>query len=258
MTASDIVHVAIAPPVALEANLINKVAALINKDPYETRLLLIGVIPKIVGHYQDMQTAETIAQRLREAGLVAIVCKDSELRKPSQNFRAHTMEFREGEVLFQDQGGHERRMLAGEIFLILKGKRQTQIETETSETKMKLSWGATLLTGGIPIWRRVTQKTSEGAVRTESFARLYEQKPSQSSVELVQHHMNYSFLGAKMTSSSLTNFDTVVTKLRETFPQSAFDDRLAKLPRKDLPLDRAQADLEINCRLLYLYHLATR
>jgi len=100
MAENNIVHVAIAPLDVLEANLIKKVATIINKDLYGTRLLLAGKIPKIIAHYQSIHTAESIARSLKELGIVAIVCKNSELRKTSQSFRAHTLEFREGEVLF--------------------------------------------------------------------------------------------------------------------------------------------------------------
>ena len=48
MARSEIVHVAISPPVKLEENLIKKVAAIIDKDLYETRLRLAGKIPSVV------------------------------------------------------------------------------------------------------------------------------------------------------------------------------------------------------------------
>src|SRR4030043_642948 len=100
MTLDEIVHVAIAPPDTLEESLIKKVASMVNKDLYETRLMLIGKIPKIIAHYTTMQMAEQSAQSLRALGLVAIVCTDSMLRKPSQCFRAHTLKFEQKEALF--------------------------------------------------------------------------------------------------------------------------------------------------------------
>jgi hypothetical protein len=256
MAAYDTVHVAIAPPATLEANLIESVAPIINKNPYETRLLLTGMIPRIIGRYPDMHAAESAAQRLREAGLVTIVLNDSELRKPSQVFRAQTLEFGDGEVLFRDPRGQARKMTAGDVFLILEGKRQTYVDTEVSQTKMKFSLGATILTGGIPVWRQVKEKISDRPVHIECFARLYDRKSSEQSIELVQHHMNYSFLGTKKATSSLANFDIVITLLRELFPQAIFDDRLTKLVRRDAPPEQLQHDLEINYKLLYLYHLA--
>ena len=258
MAGNEIVHLAIAPPDTCEANLIKKVAAVVNKDLYETRLLLAGEIPRIIAHYHNMQTAESIAQSLRDLGLVAIVCKDSELRKPSQSFSAHTLEFGEGEVLFWDKGGRARRMGSRDVLLILKGRMQPYVEAEATRTRMKFSLAATVVTGGIPIWRRVREKTRGLSFPAECFARLYDQKSSEPSVEILQYHIDYSFLEANVAPSSLANFNTVVTKLCEVFPQAVFDDRLMKPFGTDVPLTTAEDDLEINCKLIYLYHLAMR
>ena len=250
MAAQDIVHLAIVPPPALEANLIESVAVIVNKSPYDTRLLLTGTIPRIIARYPGMQAAQSAARSLKDLGLVPIVLNDSELRKPSQIFKALTLEFGEQEILFRDRMGHETRVAATDAFLILVGKMRTYAEEDMTKTEMKLNWGATLLTGGIPIWRRVTQKTSDSAVQTELFARLYDRKSPEFSVELLQHHMNYSFLGAKIAPSSLVNFNAVVARLREVFPQAIFDDRLAKPSRA--------GDTETDCKLLYFGHLAMK
>jgi hypothetical protein len=258
MDAHDIVHVVITPSPKSEANLIEQVSAVINKNIYETRLLLTGNLPRIIAHHQNMESAESIAHKLKDLGLPAFVCRDSELRKPAQIFRAHTMEFKEEEVVFKDNGGHERKMVATEVFLIIKGRIKTYAEIEMSEIKMKLNWGATLLAGGIPILRSVKEKISDRSGQTEYFTRLYVKKSSEQSVEIPQLHMNYSFLGTRMTPSSITNFNTVLIQLREVLPQAIFDDRLEKTPDMDVPPEKSRSNLEINCKLLYLYYLAIK
>jgi hypothetical protein len=105
MSAYDKLHVAIAPPDMLEPELIEKVAAILNRDMYDTRLLLAGQIPRIIAQCQNTQVAHAMAQRLTELGLLAIVCKDSEIYAPSQIFMACTMEFIEREILFWNNSG---------------------------------------------------------------------------------------------------------------------------------------------------------
>jgi len=258
MDAPDIVHVAIAPPSKSEANLIEQVSAVIDKNIYETRLLLTGKLPRIIAHYQNMESAESIAHKLKDLGLLAFVCRDSELRKPTQIFRAHTMEFKEKEVIFKDNGGHERKIAATEVFLIIKGKINIQAETEITETKIR--WGATLMlmASGIPYIRTVKEKISDQSGQTEYFARLYAKESPEQSVEIPQLHMNYSFLGARMTPSSITNFNTVLIQLREVSPQAIFDDRLEKISDMDVSPEKSRSNLEVNCKLLYLCHLATK
>jgi hypothetical protein len=257
MAGHEIVHVAIAPPHTLEANLIKEVAAIVDKDLYGTRLLLSGKIPRIIAHYDTMQMAELTAQGLKALGLVTIVCKDSELRKPpTQRYRAHILKFEERAVQFWDKSGQARRMDSRKAFLIINGRMQNYAETESTSTRMKINWPATLLTGGIPIWRKVREETKDKSVQNECFLRLYDRMSPEPGVEILQYDLDYSFLGAEMASTSFANFSTIITKIRDTFPQAVFDDRLTEPCGVDIPFTTPSDNIEINCKLIYLYHQA--
>jgi len=255
MSAYDEIYVAIAPPNMTEPELIAEVAAIVNRDTYETRLLFAGQIPRIIAQCQSTQVAQAMAQRLTDLGLLAIVCNDSELHTPLQSFMAYTMEFKEKEILFWDKAGQERRIESKDVFLILKGRKHTYIEEEKTKTKVKFSLPATLLTGGIPIWRGVKKQVKDTSLRSEYFIRLYDRKSSETSVEILQGHIEYSLLGAEMNFSSLVNFDTLTAKLREVFQQAIFDDRLTKSLDPNKPSTSGQDDLETKLRLIYLFHL---
>ena len=220
MTDHEVIHIAVDPPTNLDANLLGSVANVINKSSSQTRLLLAGEVPKAIAHYDSIPVAESIIRNLRNLGLVAIACRDSELRLFPQTFKAQTLEFREKEVLFRDIAGREKRMAENNVFLVLVGRIETAVEVETTKQKTKFSLSRTLLMGGIPVWQRVDEKTTTHSIQVECFARLYERKSPDPSVDILQHHMNYSFLGAKIAASSLTNFRTVVLRLREVFPQA--------------------------------------
>lgn len=255
MSAYDEIYVAIAPPDVPEPELLEKVAAIVNRDTYETRLLFAGQIPRIIARCQSTQVAQAMAQRLTDLGLLAIVCNDSELHTPLQSFMAYTMEFKEKEILFWDKAGQERRIESKDVFLILKGRKHTYIEEEKTKTKVKFSLPATLLTGGIPIWRGVKKQVKDTSLRSEYFIRLYDRKSSETGVEILQGHIEYSLLGAEMDFSSLVNFDTLTAKLREVFQQAIFDDRLTKSLDPNKPSTSGQDDLETKLRLIYLFHL---
>ena len=257
MADHEVMHIAVAPPANLDADLVRSVATVINKSPSYTRLLLAGKAPKVIAHYDSIQIAESIIQNLRDLGLVAMACKDSELRQSPQTFKAQTLEFREKEVLFRDSAGREKRIVENDVFLILVGRIETSVEVETTKPKTKFSLTRTLLMGGIPIWRRVDEKTTSQSIQAEYFARLYERKSPDPSVDILQHHMNYSFLGAKVAASSFTNFGAVVRRLREIFPQTIFDDRLVKPLVLTTSSSQARQDIEINCKLIYLFHTVT-
>ncbi len=250
------VYVAVAPPKTLGEDLLKRVASLVGKEISDTRLLLAGEIPRIIAAYPNTDTADSAALRLRDAGLVAFVCRDSELRGRSAGFVAHTTRFGEREVIFWDKRGREVSVAAGDAFLIIRGRKQTPTQEETSTTKMKLNVPATVLTGGLPIMRRVTQKTTKESFQAEDFVRIFDKRSSDPRVEMFQNHVDYTFLGPELTPSAPANFKTVVTKLRERFPLAIFDERLIRRFKTDVPAAGPGEALEINCRLIYLCHLA--
>ena len=252
MVIDEIVQVAVAPPDSLEEDLIDRVAAIVDKDRQSTRILLAGKIPKIIASYYAVQMAEQTAQNLRALGLVVFVCQDSELRKPLHVYRAHTLEFEEQAVVFRDRSGQEKRMESTDTFLIIKGRMQTRTEKEVTTTKMKFNVPATLLTGGIPIWGKVKEKTKDQSVETQGFVRLYDRASAEPSMEILQYEFDYSFLGA----TARENLDTTVSELRDTFPQAIFDDRLTAPFAIDITSTAPQDRVEIDCKLIYLYHRA--
>ena len=256
MAEHEVVHVAIAPPSTLDEEMVKKAAVIVAKNPYETRLRLTGKIPKIIANYDSMQMAESTARSLRELGLVAIVCTDSELRKSSQIFKARNLKLEEQAITFCDRSGQARRMEAREAFLILGGRMQTYTDTEVIKTTRKLNVTATLLTGGIPIMKKVEKKTTTRSFQTESFLRLYDRTSPELAVEILQHDFDYSFLGTEMASSSTANLNTTVAKIRNAFPQAIFDDRLVAPFGSDMHSTVPQESIEVNCKLIYWYHQA--
>ncbi len=257
MADEEILHIAVAPPVNLDANLVGNVSTVINKRPYDTRLLLAGEIPKIIAHYSSVETAESVMKKLQDLGLAVIALKDSELHQSSQSFKVHTLEFGGGEVLFRDRNGHEKRIDENNVFLILEGRIQSIMKVGTVKTTTKLSLTGTLLMGGIPIRRKVEEKTITQSSQIEYFIRVYERISLDSCIEMLRNHMDYSFLGAQRAATSAINFGTVVQKLRETFPQAIFDNRMVKPFVINEYSSHVWKDIEINCNLIYLFHAMT-
>jgi hypothetical protein len=258
MTGSGTIHVAVAPPANLAADLVSGVAAAISKPPYQTRLLLAGEVPRIVAHCHSMQVAESVVRSLRDLGLVAIACEDCELRRFPQTFQAQALEFREKEVLFRDAPGREKKIAEGNVSLVIVGRMESYLEMETTKQKIKFSLGRTVFAGGIPVWRAVDERTRTHSRQAESFARLYEVQSAEPGVDIFQKHMNYSFLGANAGVSSLANFGILVRKLRQAFPQAIFDDRLGKPSVLTTSSKQGWEDVELNCKLIYLFRTVNK
>lgn len=199
----EVIYVAITPSASAKENLIKEVSVIINKDIYDTRLLLAGKSPRIIAHFQTFQAAESVARRLKNLGLVVIICKDSELRQTSSPiFKAHALRFNEREIVFQDKINSTRVIKTENVYLILKGIKPIYVEKEVTKTKTKLNLTATLLTRGIPIRKRIEEKSMETSVTSECFLRLYHRKSPEPDIEITQHSFDYSCLGSEIPHHS--------------------------------------------------------
>jgi hypothetical protein len=76
MTGQRKMHIAINPPEVLETSLVKKVAAILNNDLYQTRLLLSGRIPKLVTHLNSEEAVESTVKKLSLLGLLVFVVDD--------------------------------------------------------------------------------------------------------------------------------------------------------------------------------------
>ncbi len=257
MAEVEIVYVAVIPQDNLSVDLIKAVSGVIGKDAYQTRLLLAGSLPRIVARCNGVREAEALARKLREVGLTTIICSDAELRKPFLGVRAQTLEFGDRGVIFKQGDGAKITLKAGAVFLIIKGVRHPAPEAEEApaKTKLKLNVGATLITGGIPIFKKVKDKPKTVTPENEWFLRFYERASPEPRVEMLQYDMDYSFLGAETSMSSVANFINVVKRLREIYPKSIYDERLMKTYATDILMTTANEDIDINCKLIYFQHL---
>jgi len=253
---NDVIHMATAPPASLNEELVNKIAAIIGKSPYETRLRLTGKIPKIIANFDVLSQADSAAQKLRGLGLVVTVVSDSVLRRPWQKFRARSLKFEEQAITFYDRAGQSKRIETGDLFLILSAKMQHETQTEVTKTIKKLNITATLLTGGIPVTKKVEQKEIMKSYQNVNFIRLYGRTSPEPVVEIQQQNFDYSFLGSEMASSASANYVIAVRKISETFPRAIFDDSLIAPFGANMAATMAQDSIEANCKLIYWYHRA--
>jgi hypothetical protein len=269
MAGSDVIHVTLDPTRTPAEGLVERVAKILNKDVFAVRVLLNAKIPKVAGHYPDLQTAESIAQNLRSLGYQVIMCRDSELRQRSPGrFRAHTLQLGERDVSFRDKGVQTRTIGEGSLFLVLKGTIRTYTgkaagtrgnEVDTSATEQKVTRSinipATLMTG-MPIIKTTKEKAKVESVKYGEFLWLYDRTSPEPVVEIVQSDFDYSSLGDKKALSSSQNLNIIITELKTRFPQAILDSRLTERFRVDVPFATPDDEVEINSRLICLHHRA--
>ncbi|MDY6836212.1 MAG: hypothetical protein SVY53_15570 [Chloroflexota bacterium] len=247
MNANEISHVVVLPPASLEGDLVKNVASIVHTDAYGARRYLVGQLPQIIAHYQSIQAARSIAQQLKSLGLMSFACMDSELRESSPGILAYSIQLLQDEIRFYTKAGHQGSMTATDITLVISGRARRYVETENIKTRTKINVPATVITGGIPIVRRVKETSTNISNDLERCARLYPMDPSQPMLELQENHMDYSCLGTMMGTSASANFTTVLTMLRDLCTNAAYDDRLSKPSATD--------DFDRTCKLILMCHL---
>ena len=231
-------------------------AAVLKREPSDTRLLLAGKIPKIIARYDDNATAESAVNGLKSLGLAAMAIADEELHPSVPVFETRNLELAAGEIIFSDGAGHEKRTHPDEVFVIIAGIIHTRTEISGSRQSRKLNIAGTLLMGGLPVFGKINEPVTDQLVNTEPFVRLYPESPGGTTVEICRGNLTgYAFLGSGIQGSSYVNFENTVLKLRELCPQAVFDNRLMKASAAVEYSGRAQEDNDLNCRLMYLFHL---
>jgi hypothetical protein len=254
MTDQKIVHVAINPPESIESNLVKGVAAILNREIYEVRLLLSGRIPKLVAHFDNPETASTTAASLASLGQFAFMVDDVELRVPINSeagFKADSLQLGDGKIKFLAKNGTEKIITADELFLILYGKMNMPITTTDKNIKMKINVPATLVAGGIPIWHKSEENVEKLSYQTEYFVRFYGPVLPEPIIEVFESGFNYAFLGSKISLSSSENLKQLVLELKTKFPNAIIDNRLIE----GAPILQG-SETENACKLIFLYHRA--
>lgn len=187
----QVIHLAVEPPASLTAELVAGAAGVLQREPCDTRLMLTGEVPKIIAHYQDVSEAETTAGKLRALGIQAMVVPGALLDSYGHILKACEMEIRLQSFLFKDEAGSEMKLNAGDIGLIIKGCLRESLERTDTRQKLRFNLAGTLLAGGIPIFRNVSEKTTARSVQAEYFIRLYPREPGSPVVDIYRELMNY-------------------------------------------------------------------
>jgi hypothetical protein len=228
MNNNDVCHVAAMPPQDVTPALISKAADILSQPLYQIRMLLAGRLPKILGRFRDEPTAAAAIGRLRKLGMTAFVVTESELRNPVYpDITARSLKIEDNQTVFISRDGSNEALNNTGVFLLLTGRRTSVIESATIPTStMKVNLPATLLTGGIPVMKRVISETKEGRKSTEQFIRLYRKGSDVPAVEIRQFDFDYSFLRNRMDPTATCNIVETVTELRRFFAGAYFNDSL--------------------------------
>jgi hypothetical protein len=204
--------------------LVPKLAPPLGLAPFEVRQRLIGGGPAVVARFADPQQARALAAQLRQCGVATLVVDADEVRGRSGRLVVRRFEPGAGMIRIETVDGEQTEIPYGEIELLLPVISIVgQTETVTV-TERKFSLGKTILSGGIPLTKKVERQEE---VRTEEREKaLFLYAGDRPAVVFRQNGMTYDGLGAAMQPSRELNFAHLVAELRRLSPGAVYDERL--------------------------------
>ena len=190
----------------------------------EARQRLVGGGPAAVASFGDQHLALALATKLGQGGLRTLIVDTAQLHSGTGTFMVRRFELGERLLYIEAVNRQSAKIPYCEIDLLLPGTRIADQTESITVTEKKFSMGRTILSGGIPLTKKVSHQE---VVTTEDRTRLlYLYAGSRPQIIFKQSGMTYDGFGAAMKMSQELNFTHLSSELRRLSTQSVFDDRL--------------------------------
>ncbi len=201
------------------------VAAALNILVFEARQKVIGGEPVVIASFADQNQAEELAIKITDAGIPAWVIDTLKVR--NNNLQQHVSRFELGAQTLQVETSTGESLEIDyktiDLLLIAIGG-VGQIETTNTTVQRKFSLGKTLLSGGIPMTKKV--KTTETLATEERDKTFWLYTRSGETLIFTCNAMNYTGLGEARQITLDLNFTYLLKELQRLAPQAHYNDQL--------------------------------
>lgn len=204
--------------------LVQAFAGALGITAFEARPRLIGGGPSLVASFADPEMAEALAKKLNRIGFATLVIDAAAVRGKAGHLIVRRFELDKLSLRIETADGEQADIPWQEIDLLLPGTNIVAYSETKTVTERKVSVGKTLLSGGIPLTRKV-ERQEEVAIE-ERVKVLYLYAGNRPPVFFNQNGMTYEGFGSAMKMSRELNFNYLVSELRRLSPGAGYDDRL--------------------------------
>lgn len=212
-----------------EALVAKTIADMLGTVVFEARQKISGGGPAVLASFADPQQAQALAANLSREGVPALLIDSAVVR--SRNLTLYVHRFVPGPqtLLVESPDGTSSVIDYAAIDLLLVATGSSgQTQTTSTVTERKFSLGKTLLSGGIPMTKKVKQEVTVKVEERDETLWLYAR--GREPVIFGRSAMNYNGLGDAMQFTRDLNFAYLKNELRRRAPQAVYDDRLLKRP----------------------------
>jgi hypothetical protein len=206
------------------AELAQALSAVLGITVFEARQRLIGGGPAVAASFADPRQAQALAAKLVQGGFATLVVDAAPTRSGTGHFVVRRFELGERSLRIESVDGQSAEIAYGEIDLLLSGTRIAGQTESITVTERKFSLGRTVLSGGLPLTKKVSRQEEVSTEERTKFLFLYADNRPQ--VVLRQSGMTYDGFGAAMKMSRELNFAFLTSELRRLTPEAVYDDRL--------------------------------
>jgi len=218
---------------------------------YEARQRIAGGGPAVLASFADPLQAEALAARLSSAGVPALVIDSEGVRKQILPCAVRRFVLEKQELRLETMTGEVCAVDYRTIDLLLVATSSAQTQTTATVTERQFSLGKTLLSGGVPMSKKVTREEIVTSLEFDETLWLYAQ--GRGPIIFSRSALNYDGFGAAMQLSRDLNFVQLRNELQRLAPQAGYDERLLKrasLLRLLGPTLRAESDLDLAFAIL--------
>ena len=212
-----------------EALVAKTIADMLGTVVFEARQKISGGGPAVLASFADPQQAQALAANLSREGVPALLIDSAVVRSRNLTFYVHRFVPGPQTLLVESPDGTSSVIDYAAIDLLLVATGSSgQTQTTSTVTERKFSLGKTLLSGGIPMTKKVKQEVTVKVEERDETLWLYAR--GREPVIFGRSAMNYNGLGDAMQFTRDLNFAYLKNELRRRAPQAVYDDRLLKRP----------------------------
>jgi len=206
------------------SELVQALATALGITVFEARPRMIGNGPAVVASFADPQAAQALAKKLNQSGIATLVVDATAVLSRAGHFIVRRFELNEWSMRIESNDGQREDIPYVEIDLLLPATNIVGVSETKTVVERKFSIGKTVLSGGIPMTKKIEHR--EEVTSEERRKVLYLYAGNRSPVVFSQDGMTYDGLGAAMKLSRELNFSHLMSELRRFCPGAGYDDRL--------------------------------
>lgn len=206
--------------------LVQAISRVLGITVFEARQRMIGGGPAVVAGFADPQQALALSEKLNQYGIPTMVVDATEISRRAGHFICRRFELNESFLRIESGDRQRAEISYSEIDLLLPGTSIVAYSEKKTVIERKFSVGKTILSGGIPMSKKV--KREEEVTTEERRKVLYLYAGNRLPIVFSQNGMIYDGLGAAMKPSRELNFTYLISELRRLSPGAVYDDRLVK------------------------------